>query len=238
MGASISIITATYNAERVLPRLIDSLRAQTIRDFEWVIIDGASTDRTLEIIRGAADVVTVYRSGPDCGIYDALNKALAMATGEYYLVAGADDRLAPDAIENYAKAIDISDADVITARVIISGRVASRRRGPPWLFGQFAYVAGHSVGTLFKRDLHERFGDYSLRFPLAADQLFIKTVFKGGASWHEADFVAGEFSCEGISSRDVVGALSESFRIQLETERKWPQVILYIIRLIRHFGRL
>jgi len=238
MSPTISIITATYNAGEELPGLIDSLRSQTNADFEWIIVDGASVDNTAGIVSQAGDVVTKWESEPDCGIYHALNKALETAVGEYYLVLGADDRLAPDAIENYVKAVEASRADVIAARMVIQGRVASKRRGPPWLYGQFSYVAGHAVGTLFRRSLHERFGYYSLRFQLAADMLFIKTIFRGGASCCDVDFVAGEYGRGGVTSVDLARSLSESFRVQLETEAKAPQVLLYILRLIKHFKRL
>lgn len=97
-GPDITVITATYNASKVLPGLIDSLRSQTDQDFEWIVVDGASTDGTVELVEAAGDVVTRWVSEPDFGIYHALNKALGLATGEYYLVLGADDRLRTEGV--------------------------------------------------------------------------------------------------------------------------------------------
>lgn len=238
MTAKISVITATFNAQRPLPGLIDTLAAQRGTDFEWIVIDGASTDGTLDILKGAGALVTRLISEPDFGIYHALNKGLRIATGEYYLVLGADDRLQSDALSNYAKAAEQSGADVVTARITCDGQVRWKRQGPPWLYGAFSYVSGHAVGTLFRRNLHERFGYYSRRFPLAADQLFIKNIFKGGASCYEAEFIAGEFGGDGASSVDVAGLLSEQFRIQLETQAKLPQVLMYMMRLCKNYRRL
>ena len=235
---SISIITATYNAENDLPVLMNSLRQQTDRSFEWIVIDGASTDSTVGILRDSSDVVTKWISEPDFGIYEALNKGLKLASGEYYLVIGSDDTLEPDAIANFGNAAIMSQADVITASVVVGDEITKVCGGPAWLTGQFAYVAAHSVGTLFRRDLHKHFGLYSKKYPIAADAHFIKRVCQGGASIFHADFVACSFGRNGVSSIDVAGALSESFRVQLETEQKLPQVLLHILRLLKNIRRL
>jgi len=90
---TISIITATYNAAAVLPRLVESLIAQTDQDFEWVVADGASTDGTLEILEQAKTRLknVVVDSRPDFGIYDAMNRAIKLSKSSYYLIVGADN---------------------------------------------------------------------------------------------------------------------------------------------------
>ena len=93
-----TIITATRNAAAALQRLLDSLAGQTCRDFELVLQDGASTDGTTavaEACRGRLPALVVA-SEPDAGIYDAWNKALQRAAGEWILFLGADDRLAAE----------------------------------------------------------------------------------------------------------------------------------------------
>ena len=89
----ISIITATFNSAQTLPTLIASIRAQSDRSFEWIVVDGGSRDDTVALLRDAGDVVTRWISEPDFGIYHALNKALLLAQGSYYLVVGSDDTL-------------------------------------------------------------------------------------------------------------------------------------------------
>ena len=89
-----SIITITYNAEKVLQRTLDSVRSQTYRDMEHLIIDGASTDETVamaDAYRQRASYDVVVRSEPDRGIYDAMNKGLRLATGEYVVFMNAGD---------------------------------------------------------------------------------------------------------------------------------------------------
>lgn len=89
-----SIITITYNAEKVLHRTLDSVRSQTYRDMEHLIVDGASTDKTVamaDAYRQRASYDVVVRSEPDRGIYDAMNKGLRLATGDYVVFMNAGD---------------------------------------------------------------------------------------------------------------------------------------------------
>ena len=89
-----SIITITYNAEKVLQRTLDSVRSQTYRDMEHLIVDGASTDETVamaEAYRQQASYDVIIQSEPDRGIYDAMNKGLRLATGDYVVFMNAGD---------------------------------------------------------------------------------------------------------------------------------------------------
>ena len=132
----LSIVTVTLNAAAHLPRLIRSLRSQTDPDFEWVVMDGGSSDGTLALLAQATELPLIWRSEPDFGIYDALNKALRLASGEYYLVAGADDVLDPGAVAGYRRLIEETDADIVTTSVRVGAhRVVHRPRGPTWLRG-------------------------------------------------------------------------------------------------------
>src|SRR5699024_1576503 len=92
----LSIITATFNAVEYLPTLIESLRKQQDKDFEWVVADGASTDGTLELLESIDDLNIQITSREDFGIYDALNRGIKACSGEFYLVMGADDVLYPN----------------------------------------------------------------------------------------------------------------------------------------------
>ena len=236
----ISIATATFNADDQLPGLIDSLRAQTDRNFEWIVVDGASSDTTIDLLSASGDIVSAWISEPDFGIYDALNKAIRISTGEYYLVLGADDRLLPDAIAQYRHHAAFSGADLVTASILLDDRVSQSKAGRSWWNGMFAFVSGHSVGTLIRRSLHDRFGYYSRRFPVAADMYFIKTAcMSPDVRIHQADFVAGEHGKAGVSSVDKAATFCDCFRVQLETERwKLPQIIIFLAKLMWRMGDL
>ncbi len=235
---TISVVTATYNATASLPGLIESLRKQTDQDFVWVVADGASDDGTLELLKSVTDFKVTITSQKDFGIYDALNRAVIASSGEYYVVAGADDVLAPGAIASFREIAESQHPDMISAKVMAEGQMCRVRRPWPWLYGGFAYVNSHAVGTLIKKSLHEKFGLYSKSYPLVADQLFFKKAGDAGARIVSADFVAGEYGVHGFSSSDVLGVLTEDFRIQLATgENKLLQTILFFLRVVKLFGR-
>jgi glycosyltransferase involved in cell wall biosynthesis len=93
LSPSISVITVVRNGASVIADCIDSVLAQQIDGLEYIVIDGASTDGTLEIIRRYGDAISVCISEPDRGLYDAMNKGLRLARGRYIHFLNADDRL-------------------------------------------------------------------------------------------------------------------------------------------------
>lgn len=235
----ISVITATFNSTKTIAGLISSLQKQSDANFEWVVADGGSSDNTLDLIRSSAISNLKIISGPDFGIYDGINKAILASSGEFYIITGSDDTLHEDAIKNYAKALQKGDFDIITAPIKIGEDITKKPSGKPWLHGQFAYVYGHAVASCFRKNLHAKFGLYSKKYPIAADQLFISLAAKSGVRIYVGDFLAGYFGTDGISSRDILGSLCEFYRIQLEAgENKTIQTLLFILRIIKNFNRI
>jgi hypothetical protein len=233
-NTKISVVTATRNAVAFLPTLISSLRSQTDKDFEWVVADGASSDGTLELLRSVDDLDIVVTSQPDCGIYDALNRAIETSRGMYYIVAGADDSFSSEAIAQFRKAIGKSQADVVTASYMYDAHLVRVKKGPYWIFGQSSFIAGHSVATAFRKALHQKFGAYSNKYPIAGDQLFVLSACLGGASLYESDFVAGNMGVSGVSSMDRIGGATEVFNIQLRLGSSLLiQYLLLTARIIR-----
>jgi len=219
----ISVITATRNAAANIATLYESLAAQTYSNFEWLVADGLSSDGTVERLRdfAATSAWIRFTSEADFGLYHAINKAIATATGDYYVVAGADDSFTPDALANYATACQQGSPDVVLACVMKGGRRACGfHPGRAWIGHPRAFGGSHSVGMLFKVDLHQRFGPYSRRFPLLADGYFLKTLLRAPAvRFVEADFVAGSFAENGISNVNKLQVLAETWQIQMLTER-------------------
>lgn len=236
----ITVLTATLNAEKTIQKLGKDLLAQTDNFFTWLIIDGGSTDKTLKLIpQELGDRVQIL-SEPDFGIYDALNKGIKNLDTEYYLVVGADDRLHADAIKKYRQLAQNTHADLIAASVIEAGRIIPPNMGQSWLRGHKAYIAQHSVGVLIKKTLHETYGYYSRYFPIAADQLFIKSAVQRACTIHYApEFIAGEFTCAGLSSSHYLACLFEFTLVQIKTENHAAlQLLLMFLRIIRHWKKV
>jgi glycosyltransferase involved in cell wall biosynthesis len=233
----ISILTATLNAARELPHLMSSLRAQTDFDFDWVVADGGSTDGTQAMLHEATDMRVHITEASDFGIYDALNRGVQCIEDGYYLVVGADDLLGPEAIACFRKAVHRAGyPDFVAAGIRQAGRTIPARRGLGWLYGMPGEATSHSVGLLIKRSCHDRFGLYSRHFPIAADQLFVKTALRRGATIERIGDVVGEFGTAGTSGSDSLGLLSELFRVQVRTERFVVlQYLIFVARLSKYY---
>ncbi len=238
---SLSIITASLNAAATMGRLGADLLAQTDGAFTWIVIDGGSTDGTVQSLPEPLRDRILLVQEPDFGIYDALNKGLKRCTTSHYLVVGADDRLTPETVARFRALAEETAADIVaaSARDTLQGGLARPGRGSPWRRGQHATISHHAVGTLIRRSLHDQLGLYSRDFPIAADHLFIKTAVSSGASLHfEPDFVAGEFTRGGVSTQRYAQSQFEMTLVQLRTERwKSLQLLLFILRLLRHWRR-
>ena len=231
----LSILTATFNAGKNLRGLIESLKNQTDQDFEWIVADGGSTDDTLSLLESSCKGMKYLTvdSQSDCGIYDALNRAIKKSTGDYYLVAGADDQFEPNAVEDFKKSICDSNAELVSARIKVNGKVR-RERKPSWLwlYGASAKLSSHAVGTAIRTKLHSDFGFYSMKYRIYADGHFMLKVIKSGAKIELTDFVSGSYSTEGFSNRNQMISFSEQFRSQIENGSNWfLQLIIFSLRI-------
>lgn len=120
-GPYFTVITATYNCATLFPRTAASVAAQSEPDFEWLVIDGASTDQTVCEIRRCGDLVTSWISEPDSGIADAWNKGLARARGRYILFLNAGDIYDTDFLRRVREVADGNRIVCSQARVVSEG---------------------------------------------------------------------------------------------------------------------
>ncbi|RZK27238.1 MAG: glycosyltransferase [Flavobacterium sp.] len=170
-----SIILASYNAEKTIEKSIQCVKAQNFRNFEFILIDGGSNDRTLSILQSYEDIIDVQISEPDKGIYDAWNKGLRYAKGEWILFIGADDYLHKDALKAYSDFLgscDVSHTYYISSKIrIISDRGDVKRIfGWPWDWHTFRkmHIVAHP-GSIHRRTLFDNFGHYDINFKIAGD---------------------------------------------------------------------
>ncbi len=172
----ITIVIATYNAADTLPRLFQSIAAEKRDGVEVLIIDGGSTDRTAEIA-SQSPVVDRMVSEPDRGIYDAWNKGVAMAEGEWVMFMGADDELLPGALDTWLDIINSLPANS-TCEYICgcnefvdeSGNLLKVIGQPPaWRRMRKSMAAAH-VASLHHRDrLFHAHGLFDLNYSICAD---------------------------------------------------------------------
>ncbi len=181
----ISVVTATWNSAATVADTLASINAQTHPDVEQIIVDGGSTDATLDIVMAEGKRVTTVVSECDKGIYDAMNKGLKLARGDVVGTLNSDDFLAsPDVLATVAAAfadpaVDAVYGDLCYVRQNLPSQVVRYWRSGPFRTGAFAkgWVPPHP--TLYvRRELFERFGGFDLAYPLAADFEFMVRLFE------------------------------------------------------------
>jgi glycosyltransferase involved in cell wall biosynthesis len=213
----ISVITVVLNGARHIRECVESVLTQEYGNVEHVIIDGGSTDGTLDILREYDDRIAYWESSPDAGIYDAMNRGLALARGSIIGIAGSDDALYPAALAAVAAAftstpeLDYTYGEVDLVRD--SGEVFGRSfpieqakfEKRPYLDMPFSHL------TLFVRSgVFDRIGRFDLRFPIRADYDFVLRMLAEGHKGARIETVMGRYR---------VGGWSDSPRTSFETRR-------------------
>jgi glycosyltransferase len=172
----ISIITAVYNRAGTIGMAVESLKAQTHAEFEHVVMDGGSTDGTVAILEGLADHRSVITSEPDRGIYDALNKGLARASGDVIGLLHSDDVLARgDVLAKVAQAFASGPVDAVYGDLDYVRRDDPARIVRRWRSGEFTrarlrygWMPPHPA-LFLRREVIEQFGGYDTSFRIAGD---------------------------------------------------------------------
>ena len=176
----ITIVTVTYNSEKYLSHCIDSIQSQTYKNIEHIIVDGNSTDNTVKIIKQYGEKISKWISEPDRGMYDAINKGIAMATGEVIGVLNSDDMLySNDVIENIVKTfkeqkVDSVYGDLQYVDQEVTSRVFRTWRGKSYDRNLFkrGWMPGHPTFYI-KKSLIDTYGGYENHYFTAADYEFM-----------------------------------------------------------------
>ena len=195
----LSIVTINYNNRAGVRKTMESVFAQTCKDFEYIVIDGASTDGSAEYIRAHADQLTYWVSEKDTGIYNAMNKGVRAAKGEYLLMLNSGDFLVDDrVIERILPELDGTD---IVQGNTIEGQKRNRGYGKSDI--SFLDVQrGHFLhqASFCKRDLFEKYGYFDESYCYVSDTIFfIKTLGYGGATFRYVDIDIADFDLTGCS---------------------------------------
>ena len=163
-----SIITVTYNAEQFIEQSILSVLGQTFTNFQYIIIDGNSSDSTVAIINKHLNDCVCLISEKDDGIYDAMNKALNIATGEYVFFLGADDCFKDEFILQDVAAIIDNNSDFICGNVMYN---TGAKFVSKFNFKTLLNNTIHHQGVFYKKSLFDKFR-YDTQFKLIADYEF------------------------------------------------------------------
>lgn len=244
---TISIITVTYNRAATLEQTIASVVGQTYPHIEYIIIDGGSTDATGQIVEKYKAHIARFVSEPDDGLYDAMNKGIALATGEYVQIIGSDDALVDSSVIERAVAELTPDVDILSGTAYRvdeeSGRQfpytnhTARDRG--------AYAGGmipHGAMLVKRGLLHQYPFDTSYR--IAADyKFFLQCYTDASVRIKYMDLPILYFSMGGISAKAAERAREEDERVHRELGLSYimgerSPVKKTIKTVLRHIGLL
>lgn len=253
----ISVITITYNAASVIRPTLQSLNSQTFRNFEHLVIDGASKDDTVSIVRGMCPD-SIILSEPDRGLYDAMNKGLRAAKGKYLLFLNAGDALhTPDTLRHYADAARLNGknplnadenadsrqryADIIYGDTIVvdSGRnfVKPRHLSVPDRLTFRSFANGMLVchqAFMVRSDLAP---EYDLQYRFSADYEWTLRCLKATDPDHNVNLhtVTIDYLSDGMTDKNHSASLKERYRIMCRYYGTIPTLLRHIRFLLRHF---
>jgi glycosyltransferase involved in cell wall biosynthesis len=199
MQPKISVIIVVFNGARTLPQAIESVLRQTYKNVELIVVDGGSTDGTLDILRKYESNNFIWKSEPDKGIYDAMNKGIMMAHGEWLHFLGADDTLINDKVlENVFNNESHVGIDFLYGNVYFLS-LKKVYDGP---FDEdkilFKNICHQSI--FYKKFIHEKMGYYNMEYKLFADWDFnIRCFLNSEIKRKYIDVVVANFAEGGLS---------------------------------------
>lgn len=218
MDPLFSIITVTWNAADAIAPTLESVQRQTNSDYEMLIIDGASTDDTLSIVRGASISGLRVFSEPDNGLYDAMNKGIARAKGRYIMFLNAGDALADDTVLARMAELARENPGVIygQTQLVNAARevIGKRHLTAPKRLTVNSFLRGMVVchqAFVVRRDLVPQ---YDLRYKLSADYDWCINVLKRStANAYVGRTPVISYLAEGMTTRHHRASLWERYRI-------------------------
>lgn len=221
----VSIITVVYNGADTLRDCIESVLGQTHPNLEYIVVDGASTDASPAIVKQFGAKIAAFISEPDRGIYDAMNKGLAAATGDVVGFLNADDLYAhPNVIANVVAALQTENTQAAYGDLVYVDRLHPDRVVRTWTAGRYrpgqfrqGWMPPHPTFFVKKR-MYDEFGGFNLQLKSAADyELMLRFIHKQGIRLSYLPQVLVRMRTGGLSN----ASLRNRLRANREDRRAW-----------------
>jgi glycosyltransferase involved in cell wall biosynthesis len=213
---TISIIIPVFNAKRTLESALRSIWEQSIRAHEIIVIDGGSTDGTLELIKSHQSNITYWVSERDRGVYDAINKGIQKATGDWVFILGSDDKLASsDVLESISAHLTDSTPLVYGSvrNVNIKHSLVPEVHMSSMGSGLYLRNTLHQQSAFYRRSLFE-LQQFDSSLKVLADYDFHLFLFKQGITGIRVDILIAECEASGLSKQFNRSLYAEEFRLK------------------------
>lgn len=235
----LAIIIVTFNASATIARCLESILVQSVLPKQVILVDGLSTDRTVEIVQRYNDVISDFVCEADSGVYDAMNKGLKLNRSKYFLFLNSDDYFTnPNVLMRYNNVLKKNTFDVICCNILCVEGDKIRRR---WLFefGKDKFITATRIphpGCLMKASFVGEVGEFDLKFSVAADFDLILRCLKQGATVAHIDEYLVKMEVGGLSDRGVMGLIKQNYEILSSLKKNklpFPKIFLFFIDRIR-----
>ena len=238
----ISIITVNYNDAKGLERTITSVINQSSLIFEYIVIDGGSTDASLEVIKKYQNKINFFVSEKDSGIYNAMNKGIKVAKGEYLFFLNSGDHLFENnVLENNHKFIIVQDIVYFNLQIIDKIEKFVKNYPDELSFSYFVKDSLPHPATFIKKTVFDRVGHYDESLTIVSDwKFFIESVCKFNYSYKRIDETLSTFYLDGLSSdpnnKDLIfdekhKVLSSHFQAYLKDNNQFSELKSAIVNL-------
>lgn len=216
----ISIITVVYNGAETIGQAVRSVLGQDYRDIEYIVIDGGSTDGTKEILDRYAKFISCIESGPDGGIYDAMNKGISHAAGDIVAFLNSDDWYEPGAVGRVARYFEETGTEVLMGGVNYVKDGSTERVIRPDMGKIYTAIPCCHQGIFVRRELFDSIGLFDLDYSVCADYDWILRAYNGDAEILCVEDIFANYRAGGSSSRQAYRMSAESVRISLANARR------------------
>lgn len=209
----LSIITVNLNNAEGLQKTIKSVVSQIFTDYEYIIIDGGSTDGSVDVIKKYADKITYWVSEPDKGIYNAMNKGIRVAKGEYCQFLNSGDYLVDENVLANVFSLGFNE-DIVYGDILVNGNILKSR----YILNLFFFInetIPHPA-SFIKKELFKKHGLYNEDLIIASDwEFFLKTIIFRKCSYKYIAMKIVSFDLNGISNQEYNKTLIKEERTEI-----------------------
>lgn len=234
----VTIITVCKNSASTIEQTIQSVMEQTHKNIEYIVIDGKSTDGTLEIIEKYRFFISKFVSEEDSGIYAAMNKGIAMASGELIAFLNADDWYPKNTIDEVLNVLKNDNIDIVFGDImVVSEQNIMVHRKCKWeeLEVMNYKMAVFHPATFVKRELFEKYGLFNTQYKIASDYDWMLRVYKKGATFGYCNKILCYFRRGGISTTKTGQCARETKDISSKSLTK-EELVIYSEQIENHFS--